>query len=94
MKKSISVTHSQYGDPITTVRLPRELTKALDMWAKTRELSRSEAIRRLIENGLELSGDRVAELEAELKRARQQLAAVRRAAEQIVKTAGSAKDHR
>ncbi|MBZ0262986.1 MAG: ribbon-helix-helix domain-containing protein [Hyphomicrobiales bacterium] len=35
-----------------TARLPQELIEKLEGWAKAEKLSRSEAIRRLIEMGL------------------------------------------
>ena len=39
-------------DPVSAVRLPVELTANVDAWAESREISRSEAIRRLVELGL------------------------------------------
>lgn len=60
MKKSISVNKKSRGrpkktggvDPVSAVRLPADLTQEVDAWGEARELSRSEAIRRLIEIGL------------------------------------------
>jgi hypothetical protein len=40
------------GAPISAVRLPADLTVAIDVWAEFKEISRSEAIRRLVEIGL------------------------------------------
>jgi Arc/MetJ-type ribon-helix-helix transcriptional regulator len=39
-------------DPVSAVRLPKDLTKAIDTWGEEHEVSRSEAIRRLVELGL------------------------------------------
>jgi predicted DNA-binding protein len=39
-------------DPVTAVRLPDELRGAVDQWALEKGMSRSEAIRSLIERGL------------------------------------------
>ena len=39
-------------DPLLTTRAPAEIIAAIEAWAKSRELSRSEAIRRLVEIGL------------------------------------------
>ncbi|MCK1639592.1 hypothetical protein IVA95_18715 [Bradyrhizobium sp. 157] len=65
MKKSISVNKKSRGrpkkkggvDPVTAVRLPRELSDAVDTWAANQddEPVRSEAIRRLVEIGLSKS---------------------------------------
>jgi hypothetical protein len=61
MKKSIAVNNkSPRGrpkkaggvDPVSAVRLPADITKQIDAWGEERELSRSEAIRRLVELGL------------------------------------------
>jgi metal-responsive CopG/Arc/MetJ family transcriptional regulator len=38
--------------PISAVRLPADLTAAIDAWALDHETSRSEAIRRLVEIAL------------------------------------------
>jgi hypothetical protein len=45
-------------DPLTALRLPPALTKAIEAWAKKQadEPNRSEAIRRLIEFGLKAKG--------------------------------------
>jgi len=58
MGKSIKVNQKKRGrpatgrDPVSAVRLPIELTASVDGWAESREISRSEAIRRLVELGL------------------------------------------
>jgi len=39
-------------DPVSAVRLPAELTAAVDKWSEDHETNRSEAIRRLVELGL------------------------------------------
>jgi Arc/MetJ-type ribon-helix-helix transcriptional regulator len=58
MAKSIKVNQKRRGrpatgrDPVSAVRLPVELTTAVDEWAQDHEASRSEAIRRLVELGL------------------------------------------
>lgn len=60
MAKSVVVKPKKRGrpptgsrHPVTSVRLPRILTRAIDAWAaKNGETSRSEAIRRLVELGL------------------------------------------
>jgi hypothetical protein len=39
-------------DPVSAVRLPVELSAAVDKWAEDNEANRSEAIRRLVELGL------------------------------------------
>ncbi|WP_426615782.1 ribbon-helix-helix protein, CopG family [Bradyrhizobium sp. McL0616] len=39
-------------DPVSAVRLPADVTAEVDAWGEARELSRSEAIRRLVEIGL------------------------------------------
>ena len=44
-------------DPVSAIRLPAELTAAIDKWAARNETaSRSDAIRRLVELGLAVSG--------------------------------------
>jgi hypothetical protein len=40
-------------DPLVGVRIPAEVITALDKWAKDEGVSRSEAIRRLIESAIE-----------------------------------------
>jgi hypothetical protein len=63
MKKSISVNRKSRGrpkkqggvDPVSAVRLPAGLTEKVDAWGEDRELNRSEAIRRLVELGLNVS---------------------------------------
>jgi hypothetical protein len=58
MAKSIKVNQKKRGrpatgrDPVSAVRLPAELTAAVDKWAEDHEANRSEAIRRLVEIGL------------------------------------------
>ena len=37
------------GDPVSAVRLPAILTAQIDAWARAQGISRSEAIRRLVE---------------------------------------------
>jgi Arc/MetJ-type ribon-helix-helix transcriptional regulator len=64
MKKSISVRQEKRGRPATgktptvTLRLPEAMTDKVDAWAGSQadEPARSEAIRRLIELGLEAKG--------------------------------------
>jgi Ribbon-helix-helix protein, copG family len=58
MRKSIKVTPKKRGRPATgrnpflTARVPQELIDALEAWAVANEISRSEAIRRLLELGM------------------------------------------
>lgn len=57
MPKSISVKPKRGRpatgrDPLVGVRFPHDVIKAIDAWAKAEGLSRSEAIRRLVETGL------------------------------------------
>jgi Ribbon-helix-helix protein, copG family len=40
------------SEPVSAVRLPADLTAEIDAWANHHEISRSEAIRRLVELGL------------------------------------------
>ena len=60
MAKSIKVNQKRRGrpatgrDPVSAVRLPTELTAAVDKWAEDHEANRSEAIRRLVELGLKV----------------------------------------
>ena len=64
MKRSISVNKKPVGrpkkkggvHPVSAVRLPAELTAAVDKWAEDHEANRSEAIRRLVELGLKAKG--------------------------------------
>jgi hypothetical protein len=65
MKKSISVNKKtgrpkKKGGvhPVSAVRLPPEVAASVDAWAASQEgeLSRSEAIRRLVEVGLKAKG--------------------------------------
>jgi len=39
-------------DPVTAIRLSKEMRAAVGAWAETHDLGRSEAIRRLVELGL------------------------------------------
>jgi len=58
MKRSISVKQKKRGRPATGVRpivglrLSEEEIARVDRWAKERDISRSDAIRALIERGL------------------------------------------
>ena len=60
MKKSIPVNKKSRGrpkriggvDPVSAVRLPSDITNDVDGWAEKHDVSRSEAIRRLVELGL------------------------------------------
>lgn len=59
MAKSILVNQNRRGrpptgrDPVSAVRLPADLTAAIDVWAtKNGSPSRSDAIRRLVEKAL------------------------------------------
>jgi hypothetical protein len=60
MAKSIKVNQKKRGrpatgrDPVSAVRLPTELTTAVDKWAEDHQANRSEAIRRLVELGLKV----------------------------------------
>ncbi|WP_426611691.1 hypothetical protein [Bradyrhizobium sp. McL0616] len=42
-------------DPISAVKMPERLTAAVDAWAKTQHLSRSDAICKLVELGLKIA---------------------------------------
>jgi hypothetical protein len=42
-------------DPISAVKMPESLTAAVDHWAETHHLSRSDAIRTLVELGLKVA---------------------------------------
>ncbi|MBR0969320.1 MULTISPECIES: hypothetical protein [Bradyrhizobium] len=42
-------------DPISAVKMPERLTAAVDAWAEAQSLSRSEAIRKLVELGLKIA---------------------------------------
>jgi metal-responsive CopG/Arc/MetJ family transcriptional regulator len=65
MAKSIKVNQKKRGrpatgrDPVSAVRLPVELTAAVDQWAQENEANRSEAIRRLVELGLRAKAESV-----------------------------------
>lgn len=60
MGQSIKVNQKKRGrpatgrDPVSAVRLPADLTSAVDKWAEDHEVTRSEAIRRLVELGLKV----------------------------------------
>ena len=62
MKKPISVNKKPRGrpkkaggvDPVSAVRFPADLTALIDKWAVTHEITRSDAIRRLVELGLKV----------------------------------------
>jgi hypothetical protein len=64
MKKAISVNKKSRGrpkkaggvDPVSAVRLPADLTADIDQWAVAHEITRSDAIRRLVELGLRVKG--------------------------------------
>lgn len=59
MKKSIPVVPKKRGrpatgrDPLLTGRVPAEMIAAVEEWAERHKVSRSEAVRRLIQLGLE-----------------------------------------
>jgi hypothetical protein len=40
------------NDPVVSHRMPRELIEHVEAWADAHKISRSDAIRRLIESGL------------------------------------------
>src|SRR6478609_3701281 len=55
-KDSIAPVRRRTGrDPISAVKMPESLTAAVDMWAATRHLSRSDAIRELVELRLKVA---------------------------------------
>jgi hypothetical protein len=54
-KDSIAPVRRTGRDPISAVKMPESLTAAVDMWAETRHLSRSDAIRELVELGLKVA---------------------------------------
>jgi Ribbon-helix-helix protein, copG family len=63
MKKSIKVQPKKRRgrpatgkDPLLTVRAPRTIIEAIENWAEKNEISRSEAVRRLVELGLKAKG--------------------------------------
>jgi Ribbon-helix-helix protein, copG family len=45
-------------DPVSAVRLPADVTAQIDSWAEAHEVSRSEAIRRLVEQALKAKQSR------------------------------------
>lgn len=57
-RKSIKVIPKKRGrpatgkDPLVALRLPAATIKALDAWRDAKDMSRSEAIRGMIEKGL------------------------------------------
>ncbi|WP_110094081.1 ribbon-helix-helix protein, CopG family [Novacetimonas maltaceti] len=59
MTQSIKVHQKKRGrpptgrDPLVSARLPEPDVKAIEGWASSQDLTRSEAIRRLIQLGLE-----------------------------------------
>ena len=69
MAKSIKVnqrkrSHQATGrNPVSAVRLPVDLTADVDAWAASKEVSRSEAIRRLVEIGLKAKANELPEAE-------------------------------
>ena len=72
MAKPIEVNQKKRGrpatgrDPVSAVRLPAQLTAAIDKWSEGHETTRSEAIRRLVEIALK-SEDKQAHSIVELK---------------------------
>jgi len=61
MKKSITVQPKKRRgrpatgkDPLLTVRAPRAIIHAIEDWAAKNEITRSEAVRRLVELGLKV----------------------------------------
>jgi hypothetical protein len=63
MKKSIKVQPKKRRgrpatgkDPLLTVRAPKAIIQAIEDWAAKNEVTRSEAVRRLVELGLKAKG--------------------------------------
>ncbi|PJG54622.1 hypothetical protein CVM73_13170 [Bradyrhizobium forestalis] len=55
-KDSTSPVRRRTGiDPISAVKMPERLTAAVDAWAEAHYLTRSDAIRKLIELGLKIA---------------------------------------
>src|SRR3954465_3909280 len=55
-KDSIApVSRRTARDPISAVKMPESLTAAVDSWAETHHLSRSDAIRKRVELGLKVA---------------------------------------
>src|SRR3954447_22273331 len=55
-KDSIAPVRRRTGrDPISAVKMPESLTAAVDNWAEAHHLSRSDAIRTLVELGLKVA---------------------------------------
>jgi len=58
MAKSITVLQKKRGrpatgqDPVMTIRLPLDLRARIERWAGSKDLTRSEAIRALLERAL------------------------------------------
>jgi len=46
-----SLRFTVHGESAVTTRMPRSLVRAIEMWAQAHEVSRSEAMRRLVELG-------------------------------------------
>jgi Arc/MetJ-type ribon-helix-helix transcriptional regulator len=75
MAKSISVHQKKRGrpatgrDPAITVRLPSVLISAIDRWGDRNSFSRSEAIRKLLEQAPSLSQDRTPPNERKARKA-------------------------
>jgi hypothetical protein len=58
MPKTVQSKNARPGisaDPLITVRLPTETIKAIDRWAKRDDITRAEAIRRLLKGALRAS---------------------------------------
>jgi hypothetical protein len=49
-----AIGQSDRSEPFSAVRLPTDLTAEIDAWANDHEVSRSDAIRRLVELGLKV----------------------------------------
>ena len=62
MKKSIKVHPRKRGrpatgkDPLISARVPPEIVASIEAWGTAKSLTRSEAIRRLVELGLKAKG--------------------------------------
>ena len=54
VRKSTKVGSQVGKTPIVTLRLPEELTAALDEWAEARGMKRSQAIRTILANRLKV----------------------------------------
>jgi hypothetical protein len=88
------------GRPASAVRFPKEIAAAIDKWGEEREISRAEAIRRLVQLGLTVkSQDLVAdELSSEAKasglRTREKQPGERKAARRAAELASRIIDER